>query len=199
MLSKAEIENTFTQIISTSLRVDPASITPESHIMNDLGAESLDMIEITMEVESAFNICLPEKSILDTAVEVFGPGVLVVDDRLTEAGKQLLRHRLGASEAAALEGVVMLKDLRSSLMTVRAWTRMIEHLAVETPAVCATCGGALKPDLGSRMACAACRTSVPVPMGEDINREWVAEYYRSVYLPSLNAGGGITASASVAS
>ena len=61
--------------------------------MDNLDAESLDLIEITMETESAFDVWLPEKSVLDTAAEVFGPDILVRDGVLTEAGKELLRRR----------------------------------------------------------------------------------------------------------
>jgi acyl carrier protein len=174
----------FRDILANSLRIDLDRVTPEAHIMDDLGAESLDLIEITMEVEAAFNICIPEKSILDTAAEVFGPGTLVRDGQLTEPGKDLLRARMGEAEAGGLDGDVTLAELRSKLMTVGSWTRMIDHLAPHTPAVCSSCQGRMEPDLGSRMKCTACGASVAIPQGEDINRAWVADYYRNVYLPS---------------
>ena len=70
--------------------------TPDVQL-TDLGAESLDLIEISMETESQFHIFLPDKSILETAVEVFGPDVLEKDGYLTDAGKRLMLRRLPRS------------------------------------------------------------------------------------------------------
>ena len=47
-----------------------------------------------METETAFDVWLPEKSILDTAAEIFGPDILVREGLLTEAGKEMLRRRM---------------------------------------------------------------------------------------------------------
>src|SRR5579863_5049250 len=82
-LTEAEIFEKFADIVAQSLRIERAKVTMNSHLMDDLGAESLDLIEITMETESAFDVWLPEKSILDTAAEVFGPDVLVQNEMLT--------------------------------------------------------------------------------------------------------------------
>jgi acyl carrier protein len=178
----------FRDILEASLRIPSDRITPESHIMDDLGAESLHLIEITMEVESAFNICIPEKSIIDTATEVFGAGKLVSNGQLTSAGKDLLRARMGDTDAAILDGEVKLADLRSLMMTVGSWTRMIEHLVPYTPMSCQDCEGRMEPDLGSRMKCTVCGRSVAIPQGEDINRAWVEDYYNNVYLASSQSG-----------
>lgn len=51
-------------IIARQLQIDEAQITLESKFVDDLGAESLDAIEITMALEEAFNI-----EILDVDVE----------------------------------------------------------------------------------------------------------------------------------
>src|SRR5579859_832625 len=86
-LTEAEIYDKFADIVAASLRVEREKVTMDAHLMEELGAESLDLIEITMETESAFDVCLPEKSILDTAAEVFGPDILVHEGLLTEAGR----------------------------------------------------------------------------------------------------------------
>ena len=48
------------EIISDHLGLDPKQCTPNSHISNDLGADSLDVIEIAMALEEAFDILIPD-------------------------------------------------------------------------------------------------------------------------------------------
>src|SRR5579884_20285 len=92
-MTESEVFDQFAQIVARSLRIDAAKVTPDVYL-TDLGAESLDLIEITMETESQFHIFLPDKSILDTAVEVFGSDILEKDGYLTEEGKRLLMRRM---------------------------------------------------------------------------------------------------------
>lgn len=48
-------------IIAEELGVSRSEITPESHFINDLGADSLDQIELVMALEDAFQISIPEE------------------------------------------------------------------------------------------------------------------------------------------
>ena len=86
-LTEAQIYEKFADIVAASLRIERSRVTMDAHLMDNLDAESLDLIEITMETESAFDVWLPEKSILDTAAEVFGPDILVRGGR-TDGGRQ---------------------------------------------------------------------------------------------------------------
>jgi len=183
-LTEAQIFDKFADIVAQSLRIEPAKVTIDAHLMDDLGAESLDLIEITMETESAFDVWLPEKSILDTAAEVFGPDVLLRDGVLTEAGKELLRSRMPAESAGFFEGEVTTKTLQSYFLTVRSWVSMIDRLMQYTPITCEECGGPLAAETGFRMQCTLCQKQVSLRSGEDLNREWVKEYYHQEYLPS---------------
>lgn len=110
-MTELEVFDKFAQIIAKSLRIDAAQVTPDTHL-TDLGAESLDLIEITMETETQFHIFLPDKSILETAVEVFGPDILEKDGYLTEAGKRLMLCRMPETDARAFQGQVAVKDLQ---------------------------------------------------------------------------------------
>lgn len=188
-LTEDQIHDKFAQIVAGSLRVDPERVTMAAHLMDDLGGESLDLIEITMETESAFDVWLPEKSILDTAAEVFGPGVLVQEGVLTEAGKEMLRRRLPPDSEYLFEGDVTVKALQHYFLTVRSWVAMIERLRQHTPVTCDACGAALKAETGFRMQCTQCHKEVSLRSGEDLNREWVKQYYDQEYLPSKAAQG----------
>ncbi len=50
-----------TQILSRQLRVDVEKIDKSADIMEDLGADSLDIVEILMTVEEQFGITIPEE------------------------------------------------------------------------------------------------------------------------------------------
>ncbi len=43
-------------IIASKLGLDEAEITPEKSLSNDLGADSLDVVELSMELEREFNL-----------------------------------------------------------------------------------------------------------------------------------------------
>jgi acyl carrier protein len=176
--SDSEIAEKFAQIVADSLRIDPSRVTLDAYL-DDLGAESLDLIEITMESEAAFNIWIPEKSILQTAIEVCGPGVLEQDGYLTEEGRRLMAHRLPQAEANALPQRLSIQDLRRYFVQVATWVRMVSELMKHTPEACTSCGGLLKAAPGLRLKCAVCAEEVRLRSGEELNREWVLNYYSS--------------------
>jgi len=191
-MSETEVFEKFAQIVAKSLRVDAGQVHMDTHL-TDLGAESLDLIEITMETETQFHIFLPDKSILETAVEVFGPDVLEKDGYLTEAGKQLMLRRMPEADAQAFAGEVALKDLQHYFLKVSTWVRMVQGLAHYTPAACAACGGPMVSSQGFRMKCSKCGQEITLRSGEELNREWVREYYDREYHPQ--AGTPVSAAA----
>ena len=48
------------QIIVEKLGVEESEVTPEASFTNDLGADSLDTVELIMEFEKEFNISIPD-------------------------------------------------------------------------------------------------------------------------------------------
>jgi len=48
-------------IIVDKLGVDENEVTPEASFTNDLGADSLDTVELIMEFEKEFNIAIPDE------------------------------------------------------------------------------------------------------------------------------------------
>ena len=49
------------EIIVNKLGVDDGQVTPEASFTNDLGADSLDTVELVMEFEKAFNLQIPDE------------------------------------------------------------------------------------------------------------------------------------------
>ncbi len=57
----ATIEEQVYEIIQRKLSVNAEQITPEASFTEDLGADSLDTVELVMDLEEAFNITIPEE------------------------------------------------------------------------------------------------------------------------------------------
>jgi acyl carrier protein len=55
-MSRAEIESRVKEIIVEQLGVDEDEVTPDASFMQDLGADSLDNVELVMALEEAFGI-----------------------------------------------------------------------------------------------------------------------------------------------
>lgn len=56
-----DIEGKVKEIVVNKLGVDEGQVTPEASFINDLGADSLDTVELVMEFEKAFNIQIPDE------------------------------------------------------------------------------------------------------------------------------------------
>ena len=57
----SEIAEKVSQIIIDKLGVDASEVTPEASFTNDLGADSLDIVELIMEFEKAFDVSIPDE------------------------------------------------------------------------------------------------------------------------------------------
>ncbi len=56
----SDIASRVKAIIVDKLGVDESEITPEASFTNDLGADSLDTVELIMEFEKEFNMSIPD-------------------------------------------------------------------------------------------------------------------------------------------
>ena len=56
----SEIESKVKEIIVEKLGVDEAEVKPEASFTNDLGADSLDTVELIMEFEKEFGVTIPD-------------------------------------------------------------------------------------------------------------------------------------------
>ena len=57
----SEISSKFVEIIVEKLGVDAAEVVPTASFTNDLGADSLDTVELIMEFEKEFDIQIPDE------------------------------------------------------------------------------------------------------------------------------------------
>lgn len=60
-MSQEEIFEKVRGIVAEQLSVEAAEVTPQSSFQNDLGADSLDTVELVMALEEAFEIEIPDE------------------------------------------------------------------------------------------------------------------------------------------
>ena len=51
------------KMLAEQLGIDASAIKPESEVVKDLGADSLDVVELLMTLEDEYNITLPEEDV----------------------------------------------------------------------------------------------------------------------------------------
>jgi len=56
-----EIEGKVKKIICEQLEVSPENVVPEASFMDDLGADSLDQVELIMAMEEEFGVSIPDE------------------------------------------------------------------------------------------------------------------------------------------
>ena len=171
-----EILERFADIVARSLRIEPQRVTTDAYL-SELGAESLDLLEITMEAEDEFAILMPQKDILQVAQEFFGPGVLVHEGAVTEQGAKFLQRRMPEFSGSIAAGTTV-AEVGRVFQRVGTWVRVIQGLIEHSPTSCPSCAGPLSKPLAGRLKCSACATEVDLPAGDDLNRRWVEEYHR---------------------
>ena len=61
-MTNEQLVEEISTIIEERLGVSAADITPEKSLINDLGADSLDSVELIMAIEQKFGISIPEEA-----------------------------------------------------------------------------------------------------------------------------------------
>jgi acyl carrier protein len=74
----ADVEERVKQIIVEQLGTDEAEVTPTASFIDDLGADSLDTVELVMAFEEAFEIEIPDED---------AEKILTVKDAMEYVGK----------------------------------------------------------------------------------------------------------------
>ncbi len=60
-LTMSNIAEKVTKIIVDKLGIDESEVTPDANFTNDLGADSLDIVELIMQFEQEFDISIPDE------------------------------------------------------------------------------------------------------------------------------------------
>jgi acyl carrier protein len=79
----ASVEERVVDIVAEQLGVDKEKITRETSFVNDLGADSLDTVELVMELEEEFDITIPDDAA--EKIQTVGQAVEYIDSN-SQAG-----------------------------------------------------------------------------------------------------------------
>lgn len=155
-----------------------ATIKADSSLVKDLGAESLDFLDINYRVEQAFSIKMARHFIIEHIEEMFGEGTaLDADGRLTEKAVKLMKIRLDAAEDGSgfdsLEpGMDM--DALPAMITIRSMAKGIMDILDTLPKDCPSCGkSAWKTENETHIVCGACGAEAVYKNGDDLIKEWL--------------------------
>jgi acyl carrier protein len=130
-LSRDEIMDKVRQALVDALGVDEDEVVPTARIGADLGAESIDYLDIVFRLEKAFSIKIPRG-------DLFPDGVLTTEEFVqnglfTPKGLSELRTRMPFADLKALEADPKVQNL-ADVFTVEMIVRFIEARLNGAPA-----------------------------------------------------------------
>jgi acyl carrier protein len=92
-MSSEEIFAKVQETLVEALGVDDDEVTPEATLVGDLGAESIDFLDIVFRLEKAFDIKIPKGELFPENLSASAPD-FAKDGTVTETGIRLLREKL---------------------------------------------------------------------------------------------------------
>jgi acyl carrier protein len=97
-----EIYGKVVRILAESLYVNEGELTPTATLQGDLGAESLDYLDIVFRLEHEFGIDIPDGELIPRSVFQGTPDLLR-EGRVTDEGMRELRRRMPYADLAAFD------------------------------------------------------------------------------------------------
>lgn len=162
--------------LSRVLGIPPEEIDAQSELVGDLGAESLDFVELNALLERGLNFTLPTRSVLDHAGRATGHPEHFHGPRtgLTAAGVDLLAAS-PYGYRGLVEGASMYDIFNAS--TVQNLANVCHAIFDHLPDSCPDCGGhEAQASPTAKVACSACGALLKPLRGDDVLARWVQSY-----------------------
>ncbi len=123
-LSRDEIFSKVQAVLVDALGVDEEEVTPTAVIKDDLGAESIDFLDISFRLEKAFGIKIQKGEMMPEGMA--NDATLVQDGKITEAGVALLKKQMPHSDLSEFAPGTDIEKM-SRLFTVDAIVNFVEN------------------------------------------------------------------------
>jgi acyl carrier protein len=123
MPSEPEVFEKVKTCLVEALGVDDDEVTPEASIMGDLGAESIDWLDIVFRLERAFSIKIPHGEL--SPEDILTNTEYVQDGKVTPAGLSQLKQRMPFADLSRFESNPVVQDF-PHLLTVQDMVRYVE-------------------------------------------------------------------------
>lgn len=114
------------QIIADALYVERDEVQPDANLMNDLGAESIDFLDIIFRLEKEFNVKIPRGEVEKRAKGSLSDDEFAIDGILTEQGLECLRASMPEISADQIKSGLFVRDI-PGLFTASTFVRMVEE------------------------------------------------------------------------
>jgi acyl carrier protein len=115
MASSEEVFEKVQAALVEALGVDDDEVTPEATMVGDLGAESIDFLDIVFKLEKAFGIDIPREELFPD--DILTNSQFVQDGKVTGAGIAELKSRLPWANLSKFEQNPRVQDF-GNLLTV---------------------------------------------------------------------------------
>jgi acyl carrier protein len=123
MPSEAEVFEKVKTCLVEALGVDDDEVTPEASIMGDLGAESIDWLDIVFCLERSFGIKIPHGEL--SPEDILTNASYVQDGKVTSAGLSKLKERMPFADLSKFEANPSVQEF-PQLLTVQDMVRYVE-------------------------------------------------------------------------
>lgn len=123
MPTKEEIFDKIKNALVEALGVDEDEVTPEATLVGDLGAESIDFLDIVFRLEKAFNIKVPRGELFPE--DILTNAEYVQDGKVTPEGLKQLRERMPFADLDVFAANPNVKDF-GNMLTVQDMCRYVE-------------------------------------------------------------------------
>ena len=124
MSDSVEIYGKVARVLEEALNVDESEITPSATLQKDLGAESIDFLDIVFRLEREFGIKIPRGELFPESIFQGDPD-FVQNGRVTEKGIAELKAKMPFADLSDFEKNPEVGHI-SDLFTVELITRYIE-------------------------------------------------------------------------
>ncbi|MCA9538903.1 MAG: acyl carrier protein [Myxococcales bacterium] len=126
-MTRDEIFEKVREAFVDALGVEEDDVTADAKVFDDLGAESLDLLEIVYLLENAFRIKIPRDGIKDASKEGIDPSEYEVDGVLTEKALQKLREVMPEVPESEVEHGLTTNDI-PRLFRVETFVNLVVRL-----------------------------------------------------------------------
>jgi acyl carrier protein len=123
-VSRDEIFQQVQGVLVDALGVDDNEVTSQATLMGDLGAESIDFLDIVFRLEKTFGIKVPREELFPAESLLNNPQ-FVSNGKLTKAGLTELRNKMPHTDITAFENDPDINKL-GNLFTVNAIVNYVE-------------------------------------------------------------------------
>jgi acyl carrier protein len=123
MPSEAEIFEKVKNCLVDALGVDDDEVTPTASIMGDLGAESIDWLDIVFKLEKAFGIKISQSEL--SPEDILTSAEYVQDGKVNAAGLELLKKRMPFLDLTKFVANPAVNEF-SGLLTVQDMVRFVQ-------------------------------------------------------------------------